>query len=788
VLTDLIYAGRRMLRTPSVSLTAFVSFAIGIGVNSTLFGLVNGVLFKPLPIFRPDALISISLVQSGRVHSDYGLNAARFAELRRRRPLGDGLIGVAHRPIVLGTDTPKILMAEATVGPFFEVLRPDAPLMGRYFGPDERGVLVLSFTTWVQDFGKDGHVVGRQVLITGQPFVVVGVAPQSFRGLTMPTLVGVGGWIPADSNSRREGPFRLFARLQPDMTFERARAAVISAGHGIDPGSPSIGLDVIPASRALMPEAARLVGTFAAVAAFALGGLVLFSAGANLIYILLADLSTRLPELATRSALGAQPSALARMVLAEASLVTCCGVVTGFSAGYYAARLVATTSWGVLGGFEFKADLTPDYRVITFGLTLLLLAVWSVSGVVIANLRRLAPARILNGGRSGLPAIAAPRRKLFVALQIGASTVVLLLAALLIRSTQVLGARSPVFDRTDVVTARFDLGLLAYSEQEGTRFYDELARIANLQPGVSAAALASELPERGHGDAESLGRPGAAWTVPVHRVIVSPHFFGILGLPILAGRDFSDHDRANASLVAVVSQSFAERQWSTAPAVGQRFDLDVVDRSVEVVGIVADADPGAAATDRSVVYVPSAQHYSSQMLLLAQGPSETMLKAELQNAAQLADRAVPVIDITPLRERWGLEIRSARLSARLLGAFGCCALALAVTGIYGLTSYVVSGRARELRIRKALGAAAGDIYRLILREMASVVAGGLLFGLLVGELFAWTIRRALWQVSPMDVAAVLFASATVVVITLAASLLATRRLAGESTLGLLRNL
>jgi putative ABC transport system permease protein len=271
-------------------------------------------------------------------------------------------------------------------------------------------------------------------------------------------------------------------------------------------------------------------------------------------------------------------------------------------------------------------------------------------------------------------------------------------------------------------------------------------------------------------------------------VMISPGFFGILGLPIVSGRDFSPQDGANASQVALVSQSFAAQRWPEGQAIGQRIDLDVLSRSVEVIGVVPDADPAASIVGRSVVYLPSGQHYSPRMLLLVQGHDETALRERIQEAARLADSTIPAMDITPLRERWSVEMRSARLSARLLGAFAACGLVLTLTGIYGLSSYLISSRARELRIRRALGASSADIYRLVLNELVGIIGRGLTLGLLFGELFAWLIKRALLGVSPLDGPTLLTVSVVVVGVAAGTCFLATRRTGTENSLGILRNL
>jgi predicted permease len=757
LLQDLRYGVRMLWKTPGFTAVAVVSLALGIGVNTAIFSLVNAVMIRPVPVVREqERIVWLRAPSSYPDYLDYREQAHSFEGVA-------AATGTREFSLSREGGEPELLRGEFVTANYFDVLGVGAAA-GRTFVEDEgrapSNVVVLSDRLWRTRFGADASVVGRQISLNGLGFTVVGVAPEKFAG----TEVGLERelWVPLslepvlsppaifetadarepDSLHRRNSHWlAVLARLKPDVGREQAaaelsgiarrvaeanggrvteetlrRVQLLQMNGGMDPGDREQALPV-----------AGLV--------MAVVGLVLLIACANIAGLLVARAAVRRRETAIRQALGATRARLVRQWLTESVLLGIVGGAFGLLLALWANDLMVSYT----GGTPIASlDLRLDYRVLAFtllvsvatGIIFGLAPALQASRLDIVTALKTEDALARSGSRRSR------LRAAFVTAQVTLSVVLLVCAGLFIRSLQNAHTIDPGFRVARALTATVDLGLLRYKEAEGSAFYRELLSRVRAQPGVEGASLVrfAQLGNsfaQGQVVAEGKTSDGEEGTSTGFNV-VGPRYFETMGTRLVRGRDFADSDREGAPKVAVVNETLAATLWPGEDPLGKRLSFEGARGPfLEVVGVARDGKYRSLGDrSRPYVYTPLFQSYQPKMTLVVRTAGEPVALAGTVRAQLRAlDPNLPVAEVRTLEEQFDLSLLPARVAAYTLGGFGLLALALAAIGVYGVVSYSAAQRTREIGVRVALGAGAPDVLRLVLGEGLSVVGLGLALGL-----------------------------------------------------------
>jgi macrolide transport system ATP-binding/permease protein len=760
---DLRYGARTILKKPGFTLVTVLTLALGIGANTAILGLVNALLWRSLPVRKPDEL---AWVFTRHASDPYGSNSyADYLEFSEQSQTFSGLI--AHAPIPLslsGDGDPERIWAVATTGNYFGALGVDLAL-GRPFLPEEiqrfgaQPVIVLSHHLWQKRFGADPAALGRGIILNNQLFTVIGVTPSSFIG----TFVGFSpdAWIPLPAveqvmrgQDRIRGPWGITGRLRAGVTAEQAQAELNAIAQHLSKerseDEQRLGMTVVP-MRDGNPETR---GAFRLISRSLLGmvALVLLIASANVTNLLLARATSRRKEMAIRGALGAGRRRLIRQWLTESMLLSLLGGMVGV--------LVAAWTVHALRALKPPAPVPIDFDV---RLDWRVLGLSSVITLIVGSLSGLAPAlratsanvydtlkdeRGAGGRREGRWAL----RNLLVITQVGASVVLLLTSGLFLRSWLYTQNADPGFDTQRVVYFSLNPQLQQYTNAQSQVFYRRLLTQAKAMPGVAAASLTHRIPL-------GIGEPHVrvlleerSEILQAGRFIVTPEFFSTLNIPLLRGRDFSDSDQTGPVPVAIINQALAERGWPGQSAMGGKFRLGNDGPVFEVIGVVGNTQyrPQNEAPPPAF-YLPLSQQFLPGLSLVVRTDSkpETLL-APLRQMIQGLDRNLPVITSgtmqTHIRETfWPLQIAST-----IFGLLSAMALSLAAIGIYGVISYTVSQRIYEIGLRMALGAQRSQILLLVVGYGMKLTVVGAAAGLALSLVVTRLMSRFFFGVSAAD--------------------------------------
>ena len=795
MLADLRLALRRLAAAPSFSVPAVLSLALGIAANTTIFSVVDALLLRPLG--GADAAGLIRIGQSVRHDGSFrAVSHVEYVYLRDHASTLDGLIGHEPQPMTLGSaDGPQVVWGEIVTGNYFSVLGVRPPL-GRGFAPDEdrtpgeRPVLVLSDGLWRRRFGSDPAIVGRTVTLNAHRFTIVGVAPAGFRG----TFTGfdIDLWVPVmmhDVAAPGSGRIAqaadrfllLIARLTPGVSLARARADLQALGSQLAQAYPAENRDrtfEVGSAAGVHPFIATLVRAFLALLTGVVA-LVLVSACANVATLLLARAAARRRELATRLAIGAGRARLIGQLLVESLVLALAGGASGL--------LMAVGSIRVLDAFHpptgvpIALGLHVDARVaiFTFVLATATAVVFGLAPAlqatridIVAGLKD--EGRLSGGSKSRL-------RDALIVAQVALSIVLLVGAALLVRSLRNAASLDPGFEPDRVAVISFDPEMLGYDRAKVERFYARLLERARALPGAERAAYADFVPMGDRGDSIAIAIPGRApegregAEVSYNRV--SPVYFSTVKLPLVAGRDFTDGDREGAPGVAIVNQAMARRLWPGADALAQRLRVrgEALDR--QVVAVARDTIVGGVGEDaRPYLYLPALQRYRPSLTLHVRSalPAGTVLEA-LRSIVRELDRDVPAYDGRPMRESMAFSLVPVAVARNVLGLSGLIALVLAIGGLYGIVTYTVAERVKEIGIRVALGATRAHVFAAIVGSAVRLTAIGIAIGAAAALAGTRALKILMYGVSPTDAPTFLVVALLLTIVALAASYGAARR-------------
>jgi predicted permease len=772
---DVRYGLRLLRRSPVFTLTAALSLAIGIGANTTIFSVASALLLRPLPgVHDPSRLVDIGRTQDGRDFDNSSY--PNFRDIKARTTTLSGIYAarLEAQPMGLGgADGAERIYGSTVTANYFSVLGTQ-PAAGRLLvdadddgAPDSHAVMVISYELWQRRFGGDPKIVGQTVPLNGHPFAIVGVAPRGFQGTT---LMRSDAWVPIGAltlaSPRRNGSILemrdavwllMGGRLKPGATVEQADAELRAIGANLEREFPreNRGKGLKALKSAVVPGHIDIFVGFVGLL-MGIVGLVLLIACVNLSGMLLARASARQREIAVRLAIGASRWRLARQMLTETALLFAVGCTLGVLLSVWLRGLLMSIVPTL--PVPIGIDMPIDVRVLAFAM-LLSLAAAVLSGLapaLQASRPDLVPALKTDGAQSGGRL---RLRSAFLVGQIALSLLLVLTAGLFLRALGRAGAMHPGFNHANVDVFMLDLSLAQYSEATGPGFAQTLVARALTQPGVTSAAMVTDLPldggNMGFGSIRTPGlRRGDSDAIDAHWNVVSPGLFKTLELPLVRGRDFAATDVAGAPRVVIINEAMARAIWNTPDAVGRTLEVnDHEARGWEpatIVGVASDAH--VMSLDGPVqpyIYVPYAQLYTPRVALAvktAGGSSIPQMRAVIRQI----NPNLPVAQALPLTELTALMLIPQRIAGAVAGSLGVVGLLLAAIGIYGVTSYSVNRRLREIGIRVALGADGRSVMRLILRQGVTLTGIGVGIGLAAGALISQVVRSLLFGVSAVD--------------------------------------
>ena len=788
---ELVQSVRSLRRSAGFSLAAIVTLALGIGSTTAIFSVVHSVMLAPLPFPSTDRLVAPESRKTSTGET-WSVTYADFMDWRDNHVFAQVAVYQDSKMDITGSADPVRIQAAAVTPQFFGALGL-APAVGRALGAtdflvDAPRAVVISDRLWRMQFGSRPDIAGLTVEISGLKRTVVGVLPPEAR---WPLDADV--WVPfrltteqdPDLQRRDNFVYSAIARLRPDATLESTRATMATMAQRIAAEQPNIRKDVTTVPT---PVVAFLLGRTTPRALWILlgaVGLLLLIGCVNVANLQLARAAARRRELAVRTALGASRFRIVRQSLVESGTLGLAGGVLG-----------AVLAMGMVNVVVAVAP-TDVPRIETAHVDVAALAFAFAVSIAVALLFGLAPAvhsvrgarrHSLHEGdaRGGTSRAATRTRRTLVSIELALSVVLLAGAGLALRSIARLRQVDTGFDRRNVLTASISLPQVRYDNKaKVVAFHYQLVDRIAAAPGIEAAGIVSASPLNAGGF--YLGRMMVAEgreAVPANEVpimwnVATPGYFATLRIPILRGRDFATRDDTLSPPVMIVSQTFAKRMFGAENPIGKRA-MSSRDEKVEreIVGVVRDVKYfGASDSSRALVWVPYAQNNAWRQGIITvrtQGNPAAALPA-VRRELHALDPSIALANVATMDEAMARSMAGDRLIAVLLAAFAGLALLLAAIGIFGVLSYAMAQRTRELGIRLALGAQRADVLRLVARETAPMVAGGVVVGLIVALGLTRFVRAILYEIQPNDPATFLGVAITLSLVAVVASLVPARR-------------
>jgi putative ABC transport system permease protein len=773
---DLKFAARMLRRTPGFAAVVVLTLALGIGANSAIFSVIDGILLQPLPYGDPDRLVIVWENNLRRSNPHNVVSPPNFLDWQAQNHVFSEMSYVSDlRGNLTGRGEPEQIVAEYVSANFFSVLGVN-PILGRGFTPEngEDGkdkVVALSYGLWKRRFGGDTGIVGKTIELNGKVLTIVGVMPQNFSFfIKQGTLSGEkpelwSPWVlPAADHHRKDiGRFMtVVAHLQPGITKARAQTEMTAIAARLAKEYPDFdgnwGATVVglreQISGDLRPALLLLLGAVA---------FVLLIACANVSSLLLARAAGREREIGIRTAIGASRWRLARQLLTESILLALIGGGAGIALAVWGTNLLLAASPSNLLDMQ-KVPL--DWRVLSFACGITLFA-----GLLFGFLPSYMSARgaiaetLKEGGRSA--SAGRHRRTLrnaFVVAQIGMALVLLAGSGLLLRSFNLLLRVDPGFDARNLLTFTVTLPSAKYGADPAVlAFFQQLVERVSKIPGVRSATTESYPPMSGLGAATSvhiLSQPAqGASELPTAAVrVVGPDYLRTMGIPLHTGREFSASELAEMRHVALVNQSFVHKYFSGANPLGQKIavhmksDAESEDKPSEIIGVVGDVRLiGLDTPAEPTVYWPHPELVYSRMTILARTSSDPMaIVSSARNELHQMDADEPMASIVTAEQLLSASFSRSRFTTIVLGVFAGAALVLAAVGIYGVVAYTVAQRTSEIGIRVAMGAQRRDVLRLILAQGSRLIVSGVALGIAAGLLITRLMAGLLYGISATD--------------------------------------
>lgn len=774
--SDVRYGFRMMVKSPAMILAAMVSLGLGIGANTTIFSVINAVLLRPLPVERPEELVTVMTTDARHLIGPHESSYLDYTYYRDQNHVFQGLAAHKNVPVSLtSTGFTELVLGDLVTGNFFSLLGV-VPAMGRGFRPEEdqlpgaSPVVILGYGLWQRRFGGDPDIIGKTIALNGHSFTIIGVAPKGFEGI----LIGLHEdlWVPMMMQAQIDpGPdllndreihwLYITGRLKPNVSAATAQAEMTTlAGQLASSFSDADkGLGAVLArknSERLFPGL-QSVATIFLIILMSVVGLVLLIACANVANLLLARAAGRRREIAIRLAMGASRKRLVRQLLTEGALLAILGGAFGLLVAFWS------------NGFIMAVKLPTPVRIgLDLGLDVRVLVFTAVTSLVTGIVFGLAPSLqasnpdLVSALKGEAPASKLQRRfrlrNVLVTGQVAVSLLLLIGAGLFLRSLQRAQVISPGFDSQRLLLLTVNLGLQGYDEAKANAFYKQLVDRVQPLPGVESVSLMNNIPlgaDRQQTDAviEGPGRAAGDPGVGTDFNVVGLNYFQTMNIPLLQGRDFSVQNTKETPGVTIINEAMARRYWPGENPLGKRFRVGGTSgRFVDVIGVARDGKYRSLGEPPTpFLYLPLQQSYRSAMTLTVRTAADpAALVNSVRAEAQALDATLPVADIKTMSEHLQLSLLPARVVALLLAIFGLLALILASVGLYGVVAYGVSQRTHEIGLRMALGARTTDVLKLILVHGMRLTLIGMAIGLIGALVFGRIVSSLLYGVSPAD--------------------------------------
>jgi putative ABC transport system permease protein len=822
---DLRYGARMLLKGKGFSVAAVLCLALGIGANAAIFSLASAVLWRPLPVERPEQLVEII---RGDGMTGNTLSYPDYMAIRERNDTLTGLAISMLTELNLGYGRQsQVIAGELVSGNYFDVLGAQ-PALGRAFLPEEdrtpgtHPVVIVSHGFWQNQLGGDPQLVGKSIRLNNQQYTVIGVAPAGFRGANAP--FGTAVWLPAmmieATMSVRQTPpplndrgheFAAFGRLKPGVALEQARAELETVNRQLELANP------LPAARIranpdrslnlvrlrglivyLQPMARKATALLSAVV-----GLVLLIACANVANLLLARAAARRKEIAVRLALGAARMRLIRQLLTESFLLALLGAVAGLMIAFLINQALMALQPPVPAAWNFQIDLRLDAQALGFTvlLTFVTALIFGLAPALQASKPDLVPAL-----KDETPALArGPRylrwlslRNTLVVAQVAVSLVLLVGAGLFIRSLRHVQRLDLGFKTGDRLALTLDLAKQGYDEAKTGEFVAQAVERLNALPGVESASAANFLPLgvlRLGAQIEVDGRPTPPNTQPTFGTdqAVGLNYLRAMGMLLARGRDFTARDTDGAPRVVMINEWMARHLFPNEDPLGKRLRIGAPSAPLseaplcEIVGVVEDVRFDLGERSGPVVYRPLAQHAFQSITLIVHTKGDPKAQiAAVRGAVQAIDDNLPAQDIKTLEETVSLQFWPARMLAGLLAVLGSAGLMLASIGVYGVMSYAVAQRTYEIGVRMALGAQSRDVLKLVVGQGMGLTLAGAAIGLALAAAATRYLSSLLYGVGATDPATFAGVASFLLCVALLACYLPARRATKVDPLAALR--
>src|SRR5450755_1956557 len=805
-LDDAHYAIRSLRRTSGLTAFVVITLALGIGMTSGTFSMVDGLIFRPYPVPHPNGVVTL-VSTTHDSHFD-NFSYREYLDIRGKTKSYDGVIANANmEPVGFSAEpgaTPRIKGGIMVSANYFHVLGVE-PRLGRGFREDEGqvpgrdAVVVLGPDFWKHEFASDPSVLGRAIRLNGRKFTVIGVAPETFPGMLtfghpdfyMPLAMARMFSTNFQKNffeDRDDRELKVKARLKPGTTLRQARDELAALARNFEREYPKVNRSRGAAVYTQFETRTREDDNWKFGVIFVILALaVLLVACTNVAGLLLSRARARTREIAVRLALGAGRFRLIRLLMTESLILACVCGLAGIAIGY-----------GIVEWFHSKQSvifMTELPMAVPFQMDKRVLLASLGLCALIALVCGLAPALqstradLANGLKTAdvdLPGGKSPwGRSVLVVAQVATSLMLLTASFLMARSFQHDLLEGMGFAKDHLLMVSFDPRLVQYDAAQTKRFYRLLEERVREEPGVQSEALTQSVP-LGQDGYDAVAFVPDGFQMPPGREnfgstmdTVSEGYFETLGIPIVRGRGFRASDTEIAPRVAVVNEQFAKHYWPGADAVGKRIRLDNRAGSpVEIVGVARTIQYQSGSGGRiDFVYMPLAQHPVARMVLMVRSSGDPLqLVQPVRNVVRTLDPNLPMMQVMAYEDYYlNVAVKGPGIAIDLVGTMGAVALMLAIAGLYGLMTYNVSRRTREIGIRMALGAGRSDVLRLVIGKGLVLVGIGTVIGLAMGFAVEQLMNSMLFNVGGVDITAYLIVVPSMFLVTMLAAYVPARR-------------